>query len=208
MNVSQALTLMLAMAITASASTTARGAEDGGHFHPKGKPPSSYTHDILRQAATTLPFADKRDFDEAPEGFHRRRRSTSDHGRCRPRRLGHGALRVAAIGARTSRASTRRCSGSRPQHELRPVRGGARRVYQVRGFDLANISSCGRHRLDRVRPADHGRDRPGSTRAVQREAGQGRPVVGVVYSHSHVDHWAGVRGVVDEADVRERQGRC
>ena len=28
-----------------------------------------------------------------------------------------------------------------------------------------------------------------------------RPVVGVVYSHSHGDHFGGVRGVVDEADV-------
>ena len=27
-----------------------------------------------------------------------------------------------------------------------------------------------------------------------------RPVVAVVYSHSHADHFAGVRGVVDEAD--------
>jgi alkyl sulfatase BDS1-like metallo-beta-lactamase superfamily hydrolase len=29
-----------------------------------------------------------------------------------------------------------------------------------------------------------------------------RPVVAVVYSHSHADHWGGVRGVIDEADVR------
>jgi alkyl sulfatase BDS1-like metallo-beta-lactamase superfamily hydrolase len=29
-----------------------------------------------------------------------------------------------------------------------------------------------------------------------------RPVVAVVYSHSHADHFGGVRGVVDEADVR------
>jgi len=29
-----------------------------------------------------------------------------------------------------------------------------------------------------------------------------RPVVAVVYSHSHLDHFGGVRGVVDEADVR------
>jgi alkyl sulfatase BDS1-like metallo-beta-lactamase superfamily hydrolase len=27
-------------------------------------------------------------------------------------------------------------------------------------------------------------------------------VVAVVYSHSHADHFGGVRGVVDEADVR------
>lgn len=29
-----------------------------------------------------------------------------------------------------------------------------------------------------------------------------RPVVAVVYSHSHADHYGGVRGVVDEADVK------
>jgi alkyl sulfatase BDS1-like metallo-beta-lactamase superfamily hydrolase len=29
-----------------------------------------------------------------------------------------------------------------------------------------------------------------------------RPVVAVVYTHSHVDHYGGVRGVVDEADVK------
>jgi len=28
-----------------------------------------------------------------------------------------------------------------------------------------------------------------------------RPVVAVIYSHNHGDHWAGVRGIVDEADV-------
>ena len=28
------------------------------------------------------------------------------------------------------------------------------------------------------------------------------PVVAVIYSHSHADHWGGVRGIVDEADVR------
>lgn len=29
-----------------------------------------------------------------------------------------------------------------------------------------------------------------------------KPVVAVIYSHSHVDHYGGVRGVVDEADVK------
>jgi alkyl sulfatase BDS1-like metallo-beta-lactamase superfamily hydrolase len=29
-----------------------------------------------------------------------------------------------------------------------------------------------------------------------------RPVVAVIYTHSHVDHYGGVRGVVDEADVK------
>ena len=29
-----------------------------------------------------------------------------------------------------------------------------------------------------------------------------KPVVAIIYSHSHADHFGGVKGVVDEADVR------
>lgn len=29
-----------------------------------------------------------------------------------------------------------------------------------------------------------------------------KPVVAVIYTHSHVDHWGGVKGVIDEADVK------
>ncbi|MDF8356527.1 MBL fold metallo-hydrolase [Ensifer adhaerens] len=29
-----------------------------------------------------------------------------------------------------------------------------------------------------------------------------KPIVAVIYSHSHVDHYGGVRGIVDEADVK------
>ena len=32
--------------------------------------------------------------------------------------------------------------------------------------------------------------------------GSKKPVVAVIYTHSHADHFGGVRGVVDEADVR------
>ena len=34
-----------------------------------------------------------------------------------------------------------------------------------------------------------------------------RPVVAVVYSHSHADHLGGVRGIVEEADVRSGNDR-
>src|SRR4029079_155226 len=36
----------------------------------------------------------------------------------------------------------------------------------------------------------------------QEHIGQGLPVSAVIYSHTHGDHWGGVRGIVDEADVR------
>ena len=40
-----------------------------GHFHPKGKAPSSFTKAILEKSQSALPFADKRDFDELAKGF-------------------------------------------------------------------------------------------------------------------------------------------
>ena len=40
-----------------------------GHFHPKGKAPSKFTLEVLKQAKATLPFADTRDFEEQKRGF-------------------------------------------------------------------------------------------------------------------------------------------
>ena len=40
-----------------------------GHFHPKGKAPSAHTLEVLKAARATLPFADTRDFDEQKKGF-------------------------------------------------------------------------------------------------------------------------------------------
>ena len=40
-----------------------------GHFHPKGKPPSRFTQDVLKAAKATLPFSDKRDFEEQKKGL-------------------------------------------------------------------------------------------------------------------------------------------
>jgi len=39
-----------------------------GHFDPKGKAPSKFTLDVLKQAKAGLPFADKRDFEEQKRG--------------------------------------------------------------------------------------------------------------------------------------------
>jgi alkyl sulfatase BDS1-like metallo-beta-lactamase superfamily hydrolase len=39
------------------------------HFHPKGKPPSAHTKNLLQEAKTKLPFADKKDFEEQARGF-------------------------------------------------------------------------------------------------------------------------------------------
>ena len=44
-------------------------AKPDGHYHPKGKLPSKHTIAVLEKARATLPFADKRDFEEQKKGF-------------------------------------------------------------------------------------------------------------------------------------------
>ena len=40
-----------------------------GHFDPKGKPPSQFTIEVLKQARASLPFSDTRDFEENRKGL-------------------------------------------------------------------------------------------------------------------------------------------
>ncbi len=55
--------------ISISLLMTASASAEQKHFHPKGKPPSKHTIAKLKQARATLPFADKRDFEEQKKGF-------------------------------------------------------------------------------------------------------------------------------------------
>ncbi|MGQ1840083.1 alkyl/aryl-sulfatase [Kocuria turfanensis] len=74
-------------------------------------------------------------------------------------------------------------------------------LYQVRGLDLSNISFIEGARgvvvLDPLISAETAAAALGLYRAHRGD----RPVTGVVYTHSHVDHFGGVRGVVSPGDV-------
>ncbi|MDM0117435.1 alkyl sulfatase dimerization domain-containing protein [Variovorax sp. J22R133] len=76
------------------------------------------------------------------------------------------------------------------------------RVYQLRGMDLANMTVIEGDRgliiIDPLMSAETAR----AALALYRQHRPARPVVAVIYSHSHIDHFGGVRGVVDEADVK------
>lgn len=76
------------------------------------------------------------------------------------------------------------------------------RIYQVRGFDLANITfikgDTGWIVFDTLTSKETARS---ALEFVNEKLGK-RPVVAVVISHSHADHFGGIRGIVDEADVR------
>ncbi|WP_370586109.1 alkyl/aryl-sulfatase [Tessaracoccus sp. MC1679] len=74
-------------------------------------------------------------------------------------------------------------------------------IYQVRGLDLSVMTvvegDTGIIVIDPLLTAEPAR----AALALYREHRGGRPVTAVIYTHSHADHFGGVRGVVDEADV-------
>ncbi|MGO4328107.1 alkyl/aryl-sulfatase [Cupriavidus sp. M-11] len=78
----------------------------------------------------------------------------------------------------------------------------APRIYQVRGIDAANMTIIegdeGLFIIDPLTVTET--SRAGLELYYQHRPR--KPVVAVAYSHSHGDHFGGVRGVVDEADVR------
>ena len=85
-------------------------------------------------------------------------------------------------------------------HGLFEVKEG---VYQVRGFSLANVTfiegDTGVIVVDPLQFTEHARAAIALYRAHRGE----RPVVAVIYTHSHRDHYGGVRGVIGPEDVRK-----
>jgi len=150
--------------------------------------------------AAGLPFADKDDFEAAqrgliapvPEGIVR-----TDGGTVLWN-LGEYAFIDGELAPATVNPSLWRMARLNMANGLFKV---AERVYQLRGFDIANMTviegDSGLIVIDPLTVAETAR----AALALYRAHRQDKPVVAVIYTHSHIDHYGGVRGVVDEADV-------
>jgi alkyl sulfatase BDS1-like metallo-beta-lactamase superfamily hydrolase len=74
-------------------------------------------------------------------------------------------------------------------------------VYQVRGFDLSNITFIeGERGLVVIDPLISAETAAAALALMRRHRGD-KPVSAVIYTHSHVDHYGGVRGVLSDADI-------
>ena len=173
-----------------------------GHFHPKGKAPSQHTINVLKQARTDLPFSDTRDFDEQRRGLvapMKELKIMAD--------AGHVAWDMERFQFLEKQdefdsihPSLHRIGRLQNSYGLYEVIPG---IYQVRGFDIANISFVrGKTGWIVIDPTVSAEVVRAAWRLFQQHVGQGLPVTAVIYSHPHGDHWGGVRGIVDEADVR------
>lgn len=75
-------------------------------------------------------------------------------------------------------------------------------IYQVRGFDLSNISFIeGDTGVIVIDPLVSTEVAAAALELYRAHRGGERPVVAVIYTHSHVDHFGGVLGVTSQADV-------
>ncbi|MNY86418.1 Metallo-beta-lactamase superfamily protein [compost metagenome] len=91
------------------------------------------------------------------------------------------------------------------QEKLNNVRGLFKvtdGIYQIRGYDLANMTlvegKTGWIVIDTLLTAEISR---ATLAFAMQQLGSKKPVVAVIYTHSHTDHYGGVRGVINEADV-------
>jgi alkyl sulfatase BDS1-like metallo-beta-lactamase superfamily hydrolase len=173
----------------------------GEHFHPKGKPPSEHTLKVLKEARAKLPFSDTRDFEEEKKGFIAAPESWKIMGNAGNVAWDMERYKFFLEGRdfESVHPSLQRQSTLNMNFGLYEVMSG---VYQVRGFDLANISFIkGKTGWIVFDPLTSEETARAALELVDKHLGK-LPIKAVVYSHSHGDHWGGVRGIVDEADVR------
>jgi len=174
-----------------------------GHFHTKGKAPSKFTLDVLKRAKATLPFADKRDFEEHTKGLIAPMKDLKIMADA-----GHVAWDMERFqfldrqdDIDSIHPSLLRQSRFTTNYGLYEVIPGS--IYQVRGFDLSDISFVrGKTGWIVFDPLVTKEVVQAAWKLFQEHVGEGLPVSAVIYSHTHGDHWGGVRGIVDEADVR------
>ncbi|WHI49627.1 alkyl sulfatase dimerization domain-containing protein [Microbulbifer sp. MLAF003] len=76
------------------------------------------------------------------------------------------------------------------------------RIYQVRSADLSNITFIeGETGVIVMDPLISEETAKAALKLYRQHRGN-KPVVAVIYTHSHVDHYGGVRGVVNEEEVK------
>ncbi|WP_127472724.1 alkyl/aryl-sulfatase [Microbacterium sulfonylureivorans] len=153
----------------------------------------------MTDADASLPFSDTRDFDDASRGFI---------GRLDPNVVRNAEGRVVwdndsfaflkGDAPPTVHPSLWRQSQLVAMDGLFQVTDG---IYQVRGLDLSNISfiegDTGVIVIDPLISVETAAAAIGLYRSHRGD----RPVSAVIYTHSHVDHFGGVKGVVSQEEV-------
>lgn len=165
------------------------------------RPAEPATQQAQAQVRASLDFGDPRDAADARQGFIASLPNSevkAADGRTVYTLAGHAFL-APESGPDTVNPSLWRQARLNQNHGLFRVTD---RMYQVRAMDISNMTIVEGDRgvilIDPLLSAETARA------ALELYYGHRprRPVVAVIYTHSHADHFGGVRGVLDEADVK------
>jgi len=164
------------------------------------KPASAFTQQLNQAWLQRLPFADTADFQDARRGLIAPFTGTVNNANGQPvwDRAAYNFIDDKAAPASVNPSLWRMA-------QLNNIAGlfeVSERIYQIRGLDLSNMTliegDTGLIVIDPLISTETAR----AGLELYYQHRPRKPVVAVIYSHAHVDHFGGVRGVIDEADVK------
>jgi alkyl sulfatase BDS1-like metallo-beta-lactamase superfamily hydrolase len=164
------------------------------------KPASEHTQAANSEVLGSLPFTDRRSFADAERGFIASIEPltiTRDNGRV-AYDLSQFEFLDGNAPDTVNPSLWRQAQLNAQHHGLYEVADG---LYQVRSFDIANMTLI---RGDRgwvvIDPLTSAESSKAALDIANKHLGE-RPVTGVLITHSHVDHFGGILGVVSADDV-------
>ncbi|EGM9063640.1 MBL fold metallo-hydrolase [Salmonella enterica] len=166
------------------------------------KDATQYTQQINQQYIKNLPFSDRQDFADAQRGFIAPLpdRGILNNTDGKPYyRADDYKFDINASAPQTINPSLWR------QSQLNGISGLFKvtdRMYQVRGQDISNITFIeGKTGLIVIDPLVTAGAAKASLDLYYQNRPH-RPIVAVIYTHSHTDHYGGVKGIVSEEEVK------
>lgn len=165
------------------------------------KPAEPATKEVHERFSDALPFSDTEDFVSATKGLV----APLPDGQIKDAN-GHVIWDMNSYGFLTSAEAPDTVNPSLWRQERLNNYAGLFEVVhgidQVRGFDLSNMTIVeGQTGLIIIDPLISAETAAAGLKLYHEKINQ-KPVVAVIYSHSHVDHYGGVKGVVSEDDIK------
>ena len=157
------------------------------NFNSERKEATEYTKKENEKLKNYLPFNDNTDFENASRGFI----ETSDGNVSFPF-ISNQSAPDTVNPSLWRQAQLNNISGL---FEVTPD------IYQVRGFDLANITfvrgNTGWIVIDVLTTKES------ASKAIElfRKNKGNAPITGVIFTHSHVDHFGGIRGIIENNNI-------
>lgn len=165
------------------------------------KPASGHTAAANAEVLSSLPFEDRRSFENAARGFI----ATIEPLTIRKPDGGRTVFDLSTVGFLQDEAPDTVNPSLWRQAQLNAQHNGLFEIvdglYQVRSFDIANMTLIrGETGWIVIDPLTSSETSKAALDLANEHLGA-RPVVAILHTHSHADHFAGVLGVVEAEDV-------